>query len=74
VARRNNLSVTRDDGLDWLRVILNRKPRHYGAMPVWTRRALREWRDETGMTAREMEKVLGVGVKGKLASWIADRR
>lgn len=42
----NLLSITREDGVDWLRAVLLRRPKFNGSVPRWTRNALRELRAE----------------------------
>ena len=79
-AQANSLSVTRADGLDWLRTVLKRCPWYRGPVPVWTRRALRELREERGCKTRELGQHLdlerGVAelISSRLGGWIADKR
>jgi hypothetical protein len=73
-ARANSLSVTRDDGLDWLRTVLRRKPGYYGPVPVWTRRALRELRSELGVRNEDLARLFGVKHARKMGDWVGDVR
>lgn len=70
----NVRSVTLDDGLDWLRVLLKRKPGYYGPVPVWTRRALRELRSRSGGAAKDLARQFGVKYPWKMGQWLADVR
>jgi hypothetical protein len=63
----NSLSVTREDGLDWLRTMLKRKPQYWGRVPTWTKRALRELKTEQGWTNKDLAKALGVPTR---VSWV----
>jgi hypothetical protein len=73
-ARANSLSVAREDGLDWLRCILRRKPGYYGPVPVWTRRALRELRSELGLRNEDLARLFGAKYPLKMNQWAGDRR
>lgn len=68
-AKANGLSVTPEDGLDWLRCLLRRKPNFRGSVPVWTKRALRERREAIGGGTKALEAEFGSNV----GHWVADR-
>lgn len=71
----NTLSITIDDGLDWLRVILRRRHgRYYGRVPVWTRRALRETRFNHNFTNRDLQHWLGAKSLIAVSMWVGDKR
>jgi hypothetical protein len=71
----NSASVTREDGLDWLRVMLKRKPWYWGRVPVWTRRALRELRHEQGWKNADLARAMGLVDKlDRMNRWAADTR
>lgn len=74
LARENSLSVTIEDGLDWLRVVLAGMPFYRGDVPVWTRRALREVRSRNGLTNRALAGLLGMEKPDRLDQWVADTR
>lgn len=70
-AKANGLSMVRADGLDWLRVVLRKRPWFRGQVPLWTVRALRDLREERGCKVkdlyREPELDLGHSVAGRVA-------
>jgi hypothetical protein len=72
----NTESVTRDDGVDWLRTMLRRSPWYRGPVPVATRRALRELREELGGKTADLNHALGFDPRAlnKLRTWLSDAR
>ena len=70
-AAANGLSVTRADGLDWVRVIARMRPRYRGEAPVWSRRALRDLREERGVKVKDLWRELDVQPRfaGRVAKW-----
>lgn len=60
-AKANGLSVVREDGLDWLRTVLKRRPWYRGQVPVWTVRALRDLREERGCKVKDLYRELDLG-------------
>ena len=73
-ARANSLSVTRADGLDWLRVVAKRRRSYIGPVPVWTRRALRDLREERGCQVKDLWRELDLppGYASGVARWHAE--
>ena len=59
-ATANSLSVVRADGLDWVRVVGRVRPWYNGPAPVWSRRALRDLRDERGVKAKDLWREIDV--------------
>jgi hypothetical protein len=68
-AQENMASITREDGLDWLRAVTIRKPHYSGPVPHWTALALRDVWAESGQTQRQVMDQLGFKVKWA-TSWL----
>lgn len=73
-ARLNALSITIEDGLDWIRTILMRKPYYRGSVPKWTRRALREIRHAKNFTNKDLQHFLGAKSYSATTQWVGDKR
>lgn len=72
---QNLLSVTHDDGLDWIRTKLTlTRGRYFGPVPVWTRRALRELREHRNFTNRDLQHHLGAMYLRAVNSWVGDKK
>ena len=69
----NGLSVVRADGLDWVRVIGRVRPWYRGEAPVWSRRALRDLREERGVKVKDLWRELDLQPRmaGRVAAWHA---
>lgn len=71
----NHLSVTMQDGLDWIRTRLAMTGgRYYGPVPVWTRRALRETRHARHFTNKDLQHHLGAKHLNAVNRWVGDTR
>ena len=68
----NSVTITLDDGLDWLRTMLKRKPRYRGPVPSWTRRALRQLREERGWSNKQLAAHLGLATTSRLGTWLTE--
>lgn len=72
LAEANALTITAEDGLDWLRATLRRKPWYSGPVPRWTKMALRGVRTDRGWTNAQMATWLGQSLRaGRVASWLS---
>lgn len=70
----NSASITIDDGLDWIRVLLQRNPYYRGGVPVWTRRALRETRHNHNFSNKDLQRYLGAKSLAAVNDWVGDKR
>ena len=71
----NSLTITQEDGLDWLRTMLRRKPLYRGPVPVWTKRALRQQREERGWSIKQLASHLGVPARhSRVGAWLNEVR
>lgn len=66
----NNLSITFDDGIDWLRCRLKNHPAFRGAVPVWTRRALLDLRHNHEKTLGQIQKLVGAKSQKRVNQWL----
>lgn len=74
-AQANSLSVTREDGLDWIRVVAGRRRRYCGPVPVWSLRALRDLREERGCKVKDLWRELELQpvYAARVTSWHSDK-
>jgi hypothetical protein len=70
----NSLSITQEDGLDWLRTMLKRKPYYRGPVPSWTRMALRQLREEQDWSNKQLASHLGLRSTSRLGAWLTEVR
>jgi hypothetical protein len=68
----NSLTLTREDGLDWLRTMLKRKPHYRGPVPSWTRMALRQLREERDWSNKQLAAHLGLATTSRLGTWLTE--